>query len=172
MWYVIQTITGAEENLVEMVHKIISKDYYTDCFCIKRECTKRSTERYQSYQVPLFPAYVFVETNCPRELYYKLKSVPKLTKILSREEEIFLSVSEEEQRFLENIQDEQHIVRRSTVKVNKDGLIISAEGPLGQYIDCIVKQRLRKRCVWIEQRFLGRKRNILLGIKLDNEEES
>lgn len=172
MWYVIQTTAGAEENLVEMVHKILSIDCYIDCFYIKRECIRKSPEGYQLYQVPLFPAYVFIETYCPRELYYELKSVPKLTKLLSSEEEIFLGVSEEEQKFLENIQDEQHIVRRSTVKVNKDGLIVSAKGPLEQYTDCIVRQRLRKRSVWIEQRFLGRKRKILLGIKLDNEEES
>ena len=38
MWYVIQTTTGQEEILVEMMRKILSKELYRDCFYIKREC--------------------------------------------------------------------------------------------------------------------------------------
>ena len=38
MWYVIQTTTGQEEILVEMIGKMLFPKLYKDCFYIKREC--------------------------------------------------------------------------------------------------------------------------------------
>ena len=55
----------------------------------------------------------FVDTDTPKDMYFDLKKVPKLTKLLEGGGETFLPVSEEEQRFLEDIQSEGHIVRRS-----------------------------------------------------------
>ncbi len=46
MWYVIQTQTGGEEELVGLIGKIISKEYYEECFCMNRECV-RKTEKGQ-----------------------------------------------------------------------------------------------------------------------------
>ena len=119
----------------------------------------------------MFPGYVFVDTDCPKELYYELKSVPKLTKLLKNEEEIFLGVEEEEQKFLENIQSEGHLVRRSLVKLDEEKQIIEADGAVGKYFDQIIKQRIRKRYVLIRQQFLGREREILLGIRLEEDPE-
>lgn len=169
MWHVIQTITGEEENLIGMIRKMIPKNYYIDCFCIKREIARKGTEGYKTCLEMLFPAYVFVISDKPKELYYELKNIPKLTKLLRSEDEVFLAVSEEEQRFLENVQNEDHVVERSLVKVDEEGQIIAAKGAVGRYMGCIVRQRLRKRYVWIEQYFFGKKRRILLGIRLEED---
>ena len=171
MWYVIQTMTGAEETLMLLIQEQIPRDCYQDCFYIKREYARKEKDRYQVYLTPLFPAYFFVSTDRPKELYYELKKVPKLTKLLKSEEETFLGVTEEEQEFLESIQDEDHVVRRSLVQVDEEGQIIHAEGAVGRYMDCVVKQRLRKRSVWIERWFMGRKRLIMLGVKVDGDVE-
>ncbi len=32
MWYVLQTITGREEELVHYIEEIVPKELYTDCF--------------------------------------------------------------------------------------------------------------------------------------------
>ena len=108
----------------------------------------------------------------PDKVYYSLKSVPKLTKLLKNEEEIFLGVFEEEREFLENIQSEGHLVRRSLVKLDEEKQIIGAEGAVGKYFDHIVKQRVRKRYVLIRMKLLGKDRKILLGIKLEEDEEA
>ena len=83
----------------------------------------------------------------------------------------FFSVSEEEQIFLENVQNEEHIVQRSLVEVDDEGMIVKAYGPVGRYRDAIVRQRLRKRYVCIEQDFWGKKRKIYLGIRLREDGE-
>lgn len=171
MWYVIQTTTGQEEILVEMMRKILSQELYRDCFYIKRECAIKQKNSWEICQKALFPGYIFIDTDFPKELYYELKSVPKLTKLLKNEEEIFLGVEEEEQKFLENIQSEGHLVRRSLVKLDEEKQIIEADGAVGKYFDQIIKQRIRKRYVLIRQRFLGREREIILGIRLEEDPE-
>lgn len=178
MWYVIQTVTGQEEILTDMIRKIIPGKYYRECFYIRRECADREGDGWRVYQSVLFPGYVFVDTDMPEKVYYSLKGVPKLTKLLksaeeaAREELFFLRVSDEEKEFLENIQSEGHLVRRSLVKLDEEKQIIGAEGAVGKYIDCIVKQRVRKRFVLIRQRLLGKERKILLGIRLEEDCES
>ena len=56
------------------------------------------------------------------------------------------------------------------MEVNAQGQIVQADGPVGMYFDRIVKQRLRKRYVWIEQEFLGKKREVYLGIRLKEDQ--
>lgn len=166
MWYVIQTQTGGEEKLVELIEKMIPKERYEDCFCMNRECVRKTAEGYEIYLRPLFPAYIFVVTDDLGRLFYELKRVPRLTKLLSDDGETFFSVSGEEEAFLKKVQNENHVVRRSLVEVDGEGTIVKADGAVGAYLEHIVRQRLRKRYVCVEQEFLGEKRKIYLGIKL------
>ena len=170
MWYVIQTRTGDEEKLVGLIEKMISKKHYKECFCMNRECARKTEKGYETFLRPLFPAYIFVVTDSPRQMYLELKRVPKLTKLLSDQEDTFFSVSEDEETFLKNVQNENHVVQRSLVEVDDKGTIIKANGAVGVYMNRIVRQRLRKRYVCVEQEFMGEKRKIYLGIKLEEED--
>ncbi len=170
MWYVIQTQTGGEEKLVELIEKMIPKEYYDECFCMNRECVRKMEKGYEIFLRPLFPAYIFVVTDNPEKLFFELKRVPKLTKLLSDQEETFFCVSEDEETFLKNVQNENHVVQRSLVEVDDKGTIIKANGAVGVYMNRIVRQRLRKRYVCVEQEFMGEKRKIYLGIKLEEED--
>ena len=98
-------------------------------------------------------------------MFLELKRVPKLAKLLSDQQDSFFCVEKAEEIFLRRVQDEEHVVRRSLVEVDSEGKIVRADGPVGVYFDRIVKQRLRKRYVLIEQEFLGKKREVYLGIK-------
>ncbi len=66
--------------------------------------------------------------------------------------------------------EEQYLVRRSPVRVNGEGEILEAGGFLKDYMDRIVRKRLRKRSVIIEIPFLGEKRRIQVGIRVEGEE--
>lgn len=170
MWYVIQTRTGDEEKLVHMIRAQIPHEQYRECFYIKMENAKKSENGWQICLAPMFPGYLFVETDTPKEMYFDLKKVPKLTKLLKEEGETFLPVSEEEQRFLEDIQSEGHIVRRSLVQVDDEKQIISAQGAVGRYLKNMVRQRVRKRYVLIEKELLGEKRTLKFGIRLEEDQ--
>nr|WP_303182756.1 transcription termination/antitermination NusG family protein [Lachnoclostridium phocaeense] len=170
MWYVIQTRTGDEEKLACMIRELVPRDHYTECFYIKMESARKSEDRWEIYLCPMFPGYLFVDTDTPKDMYFDLKKVPKLTKLLKEDGETFLPVSEEEQKFLEDIQSEGHIVRRSLVQVDDEKQIISAEGAVGLYLKNVVRQRVRKRYVLIERELLGEKRTIKFGIRLEEDQ--
>ena len=128
MWYVIQTSTGEEEELITMIERIVPKGYYEECFCIRRERFRKIGGRDEIDLYPLFPAYVFVVTENPKRMFLELKRVPKLTKLLSDQQDSFFCVDEDEEMFLKSVQDEKHVVRRSLVEVDAEGRIIGAEG--------------------------------------------
>lgn len=169
MWYVIQTRTGDEEKLAHMVRELIPGDQYTECFYIKMESARKSEAGWEIYLGPMFPGYLFVDTDTPKDMYFNLKKVPKLTKLLKEEGEAFLPVSEEEQKFLEDIQSEGHIVRRSLVRLDGEKQIISADGAVGRYLKNVVRQRVRKRYVLIERELLGETRTIKFCIRLEED---
>ena len=171
MWYVIQTITGKEIETAAVIDRIVDRSCYTKCFVIQRECVWRIEGRCQVYIKPLFPSYVFVETDTPDDFFYALKHVPKLTKLLGCDG-IFWEVQKEDYKLLQKLigNDPEYIVRRSLVRLNEQGEIVTAQGVLKEYIGNIVKKRMRKRVVVIEIPFLGRLRRFEVGVKTEEDE--
>lgn len=178
MWYVIQTMTGKEQNLVDAIGNVFNGNRdgnkeeltYKRCFVLMRECIWRIEGQLRVHIEPLFPSYVFVETDDPDAFFIALKEVPKLAKLLGSEGS-FWSINAEEEQFLSRMTEteeckEPYLVRRSLVRVDSEGRIVSAEGVLKHYMGQIVKQRLRKRSVIIEVPFMGELRRIQLGIRL------
>lgn len=172
MWYVMQTITGKEQELVQAVDRVLQRKGYQRCFVIWQESVWRLEGSYKTCFRPLFPSYVFVETDTPREFYFALKQVPKLS-ILLGTEGAFWTVWKEEQELLCRLLDreagENCLIRRSLVQVDEGGNICAAEGALKEFMGQIVKKRLRKRSVVVEVPFLGEKRRVQLGIRLEGD---
>ena len=177
MWYVIQTITGREQELVNVIQKVLAgeKRKYDRCFALYQECIQRRNGRLEHHVEPLFPSYIFVETDSPEEFFMELKQVPRLSHLLGVDG-CFWNIYEDEQAFLNHLveeggngAEEQYLIRPSLVRVDQEGRIQKAEGVLGFYMDKIVKQRLRKRSVIIEIPFCGRMRRIRLGIRLEED---
>lgn len=230
MWYVIQTMTGREQELVDLIEnrqKTVDERSVDDkagtvngqsiadewenakgqsindkwrnakgqriadeaheradgrqkhgrCFVIKREVVWRRQGECIKHTETLFPGYVFVDTENPQALYQDLKKIPKFTKLLGKSEltdldELeFVSVLEEEKRFLEILLDgdPEDTVRLSPVKTVKNGEITECGGALKHYKDLIVKKRIRLRYVIVRMPFLGQKKDILLGIRLEGD---
>lgn len=176
MWYVIQTITGEEQETADSIHRVLNGNGYRACFVIWQECVWRLEGKYKVYLKPLFPSYVFVDTDSPEQFYFALKKVPKDARLLGGGGD-FCEVREEERKLLcwmmsgTNREEKgEYIVRRSPVRVNEDGEIIWAGGALEANIKHIVKKRLRKRSVVIEVPFLGETRRLQLGIRLEGDE--
>lgn len=185
MWYVIQTITGKELETAGAIDKVLRvqagknclpfKNYresYKECFVIQWECVWRIEGRCRVHTEPLFPSYVFVETDRPDDFFFALKRVPKLTKLLGHEG-TFWRVKKEEEKLLREMtgDDGNYVIRRSLVEVDSNGEIVSAVGALRNYMGKIVKKRLRKRVVMIEIPFLGDVKRVQLGVRMAGDEE-
>ena len=169
MWYVIQVTTGKEEAMKMLLEREIGSADGERYFYIKRERIWRRDGQCILHVETMFPGYLFVLTDHPKELYGRLKSIHQFTKLLRTEEEIFLKVEQDEQEFLENLlnSDPEDIVRLSRVKLDKNGEIRSAEGPLKNYVEKIVKKKLRLRYVMINVVLFGKERTVLVGIEVE-----
>lgn len=169
MWYVIQVTTGKEEAMKMLVEREMDPGSDERCFYIKRERIWRRDGQCILHVETMFPGYLFVITSQPKELYWRLKSIPQFTKLLRTENEVFLAVEPDEQEFLENLLngDPEDIVRLSKVRLDKNGEIKSAEGPLKHYIKKIVKKKLRLRYVMINVVLFGKERTVLVGIEAE-----
>ncbi len=166
MWYVIQVTTGKEEEMRQLIGQEAGRELYERCFYIKRERVWVRDGQHIVHVETMFPGYLFVITEKPKELYWRLKEIPQFTKMLRTEDEIFLSVAEDEREFLENLLDgdEEDTVRLSKVKLDERKEIVLAEGPLEHYVGNIVKKKTRLRYVTIDVVLFGKKRTVLVGI--------
>ena len=164
MWYVIQTTTGREEELTDVLKSMLPQTICEKSFFIRRETCWRLKGKHK------------IQTQAPETLFYQLKKVPKLSKLLSDGEE-FLPVREDEQEFLESLitveekdGKEVYLVKRSEIQVDEEGNIVWAGTPLSRYIGNVVRKRIRKRYVVIEKELFGKKRTVLLSVRLKGEE--
>lgn len=112
MWYVMQTAAGREQELVHAIWHVMTgeRQKYDQCFVIYQEYAIRRNGKLEYHVEPLFPSYIFVETNMPEKFVEELRRIPTMSCLLDvdgyfwgiyKEEELFL------RRMLEESQREQ-----------------------------------------------------------------
>ena len=153
MWYVIQTITGKEEELMLFMRTILCREHFDNSFVIYAEWMKRLGGEWQIQVRPLFPGYVFIETKEPDRLYMELKAVPKFSRLLGTGKDEFVPVSEA-------------VVKLTVVETEADGGIISMDGALSCFNRNDVTVNLHKRYAVVKTRLLGEERSLVFGIQL------
>lgn len=173
MWYVIQTITGKEEELMSMIGTVLDGDLYTDCFVMEAEWMKRLGGKWEMQLRPMFPGYVFIDTKEPERLFQELKGVPMFSKILGSGQFEFTPVTPEETVLLKLLTKRedgpQRIVCLSEVRIDEQGRR-SIKGALQYFEDSILKIETHKRYAAIKIHILGKERTLILGIKLEKDE--
>lgn len=171
MWYVIQTTTGKEQELVAMIHKTLPASVYERCFFMKRQLMKRLGGEWLEVTETLFPAYVFLETIQEKEVFYRLKRIPEFTKLLGDGEGAFIPLEADEEAFFKKLcgGGPGDLVRNTTVYLDRDREIRRLEGPLEQFRERIKQINLRKRYVILDVTLCGREKTALLGIRLEKD---
>lgn len=186
MWYVIQTTTGKEQELVEVIHKMLPASLYKDCFFLKRQLLKRLGGKWLEVTETLFPAYVFLELKEERVssseairdksemLFYQLKRIPEFTKLLGDSHGTFIPLEKEEVDFLRLLcensdKKKDHLVPLTKLKLDGSGEVIGLEGPLEYFKEKIIRLNLRKRYALIELTIRGERQTAMLGIKIEKD---
>ena len=169
MWYVLQTLTGKEEELVRMIKKIVTPDSYSDCFIAYYERIWRKQQQSIVHVERLFPGYAFIITDNPKEVFLQLKHVPAMSKMMDDGSFTFLPLEQEEEVFLQNMLAQNHIVRLSYVATDGRGRVYRISGPLEKYTSQVVRYQFKKRYVIISLTLLGVEKTVALGIILDED---
>ena len=165
-WYVLQTRTGEEERLTELIRKIVPENLYGECFVVYQEQLRRRKQKNFIHVRRVFPGYVFITSREPEELFLCLKQVPAMSKMMADDEFFFLSVEREEAEFLKQIMDEDHVICLSYLETDGKGKIRQVSGPLKDCMSQIVRFQYGKRYVLVHLKLLGEEKTVLMGIVL------
>ena len=150
MWYAVQTPAGREAEMAEKLNRVYSGESDKPCFVLSKERSWRMGGIYHIGVEPMFPGYIFVDTDDAGELEQKIGILAGSAKLPLDEKAVPLEKAEED--FLKRLlrEDPQHTVRRF----------------LGQ----IVRKRIRKRVVTLEIPMLGAARRVELAIRVKGDE--
>lgn len=90
LWYVLQTKTGEEEKLAEMIRKVVPRHLYGECFIVYHEQLWRRQQQNFVHVKRAFPGYVFITSKEPEALFFCLKKIPAMVKMMTDDESFFL----------------------------------------------------------------------------------
>ncbi len=169
MWYVIQTYTGEEDRVIELIEAILPVGVCERCIYPTREMKRKQRGVWQKRTEKLIPGYVFLVTKEPMEAYEELRKVSAFTKLLGRDGETFVALNENEVVWLEKLIEKsgtngQAVIGLSQVSFTEGDQVKIINGPLMNALGYVKKINLHKRIAELDVEFMGRKMTIHLGI--------
>lgn len=162
-WYVLFVNTNQEEKVKKILQKEMEGEYQ---FIIPtRELRERKNGKWYNVKRKLFPGYVLIKAMMSIEVYYKLKKVSGVIKLLRNEDEV-LTLSEKELKVLNILIDnnDNNIGISTLCKENESIRIIA--GPLLGLEGQIIKIDCRKGRAKVNISFMNEERIVELGIEL------
>ncbi len=171
MWYVIQTRTGFEKELVEQLEGYCEDFSRENCLIPMYEDVRRSEGQSRISYRRLLPGYVLVDTEQPESIHKGLKKVGEFARMLLSEEDgekLFLPVSPEDMAFLDSIL-EDGVMRVSYVQNVKGMKIGKVIGPLAKYGNHISNIDFRHRRAVVDAEIFGKMRRIKFGLWTDED---
>lgn len=170
-WYVLYVMGGKERKIVEILNQ---KDEIK-AFTPLKEVVHRIQGKRVVVKKPLFPSYLFLETELSpkvfRQAMLQYKSqVSGILKELKYDDDIS-ALSTEERAYLEGLMDESHNVRLSKGEI-LDGEVIITEGPLNGYESNIIRIDRHKRRAILNVRMNNRDMNVDVSLEIVKKIES
>ena len=84
-WYVLQVNTGCEDDVEKAIKRDVSE---VGVRVFKREMMERKKnawpDKWQKVLKLLYPGYVFIYCELNTDIYYSIKNIPKVIKILGK----------------------------------------------------------------------------------------
>jgi len=162
-WYALFVRTGEEEHVRLHLERVLS-DREMRILIPKRKIIERRGGRNCEKIKTLLPGYVLIKADMSQELYYELKTVPNLIRVL-RDESEPVEVLEREIAVILALTDNGDVIDFSSVY--KEGNAIRVvDGPLKGLEGIIESYDHRKKRIKIRLDFMGRTRRIDLGAHL------
>ena len=131
MYYVLQVATGTEDRVEEQVRVMVENGLYDSCFHPMRRMKKKFRGEWKEIHEKLLPGYVFITSDHVQELYQELKNMPVFTRMLGKDREQFIPLSEHEVEWLERMTESQGQsveVQLSQVSVSEDDIVTILSG--------------------------------------------
>lgn len=164
MWYVIQVRTGTEEEIQRQCENIIDNSILEKSFIPKYEQERKYQGEWHTELIVLFPGYVFLISDEKEKLFFELKRIIGLTKLLGTGETI-VPLTDEEVNFLLRLGGEEQTVGMSEGIIENDRVVVTS-GPLKGNEGLIRKIDRHKRKAWLEIEMFGRTVEMQVGLEV------
>lgn len=163
-WYVIHTMSGKEEVLMKYVDIFVDRSYVSECFVPKRERKKKVNQQWKVITEKIFKGYVFIVTSCSEKVFFALKNVPMLSKILCDGEFTFIPLKDNEINFVNRIGSGRpdHTAKISTVEFGEGDDVLYMQGDVVAFEGMIKKFDKHRRRAVVETEMFGQKTEIWL----------
>ena len=143
LYYVIQVKSRGEKKYLELAEAIV-RPRNISVFWPRRNLRVRRAGLWHNVQSPIFPGYVFLETDSiGPELYWALKRVPGFVRFLRQNQDI-QPMPERDARILATLLSLGEVVSKSTATFDRNNRIRIVEGPLKGMEGRIVRVNRRK----------------------------
>lgn len=128
MWCALKCRQGKAEEVMTSYRRNISEEILRDIFVFTYDRMRRYEGSWHLERHPMFPNYVFLETEDPKSLYRELKAHCEIAQML--DEKIQPSIIQpEEERFLRALCGKEHHLEMSEGYI-RDGMTHVIRGPL------------------------------------------
>lgn len=164
MWYVVQVRLGTEHNIRIQCNKKIPDTIMERCFIPYYEEKKKQNGTWNTLQKVLFPGYIFMITEDVEKLFFHLKTIEGMTKLIGTGQDI-IPLKEEEITFLKRFGGEEQIVSMSEGIIEGTQVIITS-GPLMGMEGLIQKIDRHKRKAWLDLELFGRMQQVEVGLEI------
>ena len=165
MWYVLQKIGNISEDTVcEKCRRAIPQDIASGIFIPRYIALKRLQGRWEQVTKPLFPGYIFIESEVPEGLKTYLDQLSGVIQPVGVGD-AFIPLYAQEQRFFEALWGAQRILGLSKGEI-VDGRCVVYEGPLKGYADHIRRINRHHRVADIAVHLCGEERLMRAGLEV------
>lgn len=161
MWYVLQTMTSEEDKCKLLCELHIPSGCYSELFIPMCITKKHFKKEWHDIKKPLFPGYVFVDTDHIEDFAKSLIHVKCFAKLLKVGDEI-TPVSAEERTFLESLMDTDYVISYSQGFLVGDKVFIT-EGALRNQTALIQKVDRHRRIAMLDVNLFGRSTLVEVG---------
>lgn len=128
MWYVIHTMAGLEQKCMQQCQEYIDQSAYREMFIPQYKTKKHFKKEWHEVTKPLFPGYLFVDTDEIEPVLLGLKEFRQYTKVL-KDGDIISPIKKDEQEFPSLMMDKDYTVQYSEGFLIGDEVYITS-GPL------------------------------------------
>ena len=159
MWYVIWTSTGSERKAKEAIEGLVNR-----CFVPRKAINIKREGEWKFTEKPLFPGYLFVDTEDAEELAQRIKKIEGFTQILTTDKKFF-PLYGNDANFVEKLYNGGGVFDISEGYIEGDLVRVTA-GPLFGLEGFIKKIDRHKRIACLEFDMFGRTVNTSVGLEI------
>ena len=134
------------------------------CFIPYYEEKKKQNGTWNTLQKVLFPGYIFMITEDVEKLFFHLKTIEGMTKLIGTGQDI-IPLKEEEIIFLQRLGGDEQIVSMSEGIIEGTQVTIIS-GPLKGMEGLIQKIDRHKRKAWLELEMFGKMQQVEVGLEI------